>query len=180
MATGKDNDKMSDENTTATEGKKAREPKKNSIPSADVKELVAGIPQYEKASFLVVGYKDGVRLALPLTNGVSRTYFYGNGNYSIIPEDEAIRVFSAEERKENRLGGLMAEVDYSQGLDAARRALTKLVEVVRAAPVPQPKPKREPKKPKAAAPAEAAETSAESDPASFEGADSDESVGDQA
>lgn len=135
---------MSDESSTAAE-KKVREPKKNSIPSAEIKELVAGIPQYDKASFLVVGHKEGVRIALPRTNGVSRAYFYANGDYSIIPEDEAIRTFSAEERKEQRLGGIMAEVDFSLGVDAARQALGKLVAIVKAAPAPIPKPKREPK-----------------------------------
>ncbi len=123
--------------------KKAREPKKNSIPSAEVKALVAGIPQYEKASFLVVGHKNGVRLALPKTTGVSRAFFYGNGDYSTIPEDEAITVFSEEERKEGRKGGIMAEVNFELGLEAARRALGKLVNAVKASPVPKAKAKTE-------------------------------------
>lgn len=125
------------------EDKKAREPKKNSIPSTEVKALVAGIPQYEKASFLVVGHKNGVRLALPKTTGVSRAFFYGNGDYSTIPEDEAITVFSEEERKEGHKGGIMAEVNFELGLEAAKRALGKLVEVVKAAPAPKAKTKTE-------------------------------------
>lgn len=140
---------MSDENTTekpeqaAEVVKKTREPKKNSIPAAEIKALTDGIPQYEKASFLVVGHKNGVRIALPRTGGVSRAYFYGD--YSIIPADDAIRVFSIEERKADRLGGITARVEFDKGADAARRAIGKLVEVVKAAPAPAPKPKREPK-----------------------------------
>lgn len=136
--------------------KKAREPKKNSIPSDEIEKLVAGIPQYKKTSFLVVGHKDGVRLAIPLTSGVSRAYFYGNGDYSLIPHHDAITVFTEEQRKEQRKGGIMAEIEFDKGLDAAREALTKLINVVRHAPAPQPKalakPKaaKEPKKAKAA------------------------------
>ena len=144
---------MSEDNSTET--KKAREPKKNSIPLTEVRELVAGIPQYDKASFLVVGHKDGVRLAIPRTTGVSRTYFYGNNDYSTVPTHAAVKTFSADERKEQRLGGIMAEIDFSQGLDAAREALSLMVEAVRNAPTPAPKPKKEPKEKKAKAPAEA-------------------------
>lgn len=149
-----------DSDTTETaDEKKAREPKKNSIPSDEVRALVAGLPQYDKASFLMVGHRNGVRLALPKTTGVSRAFFYGNGDYAAVPEDEAITVFSEEQRKEGRKGGIMAEVNFELGLDAARRALGKLVGAVKAAPVPQAKPakappkaKREPKEPKVTAP----------------------------
>lgn len=147
---------MSEENKT--EGaKKAREPKKNSIPMAEVTALVEGIPQYTKASFLVVGHKDGVRIAIPKTAGVARALFYAKGDYTLVPEDPAITVFTEEQRKEKRLGGIMAEVNFEAGVDAARAALTKLVAVVRAAETPTPKvvkPKA-PKKEKAVAPAKA-------------------------
>lgn len=145
-----DKEKMSEDNqnekaaeSTETKTKKVREPKKNSIPAAEIKDLTDGIPQYEKASFLVVGHKNGVRIALPRTGGVSRAYFYGD--YSIIPNDEAIRVFTVDERKEDRLGGITAKVDFEKGSEAARRALGKLIDVVRSAPAPAVKPKREPK-----------------------------------
>ena len=138
---------MSEEDTTTTEKveKKAREPKKNSIPRAEIEALVQDLPQYKKTSFLVVGHKSGVRLAIPLTAGVSRIYFYGNDDYTTIPDDEAITVFDEANRKEHRRGGIMAEVDFEKGLDAARRALGKLVDAVRAAPAPAEKPKRAPK-----------------------------------
>lgn len=138
---------MSEENTepAATAEEKKRDPKRNSIPSIEVQALVDGIPSYEKASFLVVGHKDGVRLAVPRTAGVSRVYFYANGDYSIIPDDEAITVFSESERKDGHKGGIMAEVNFEKGLDAARRALGKLVEAVKAAPAPVVKPKTIPK-----------------------------------
>ncbi len=144
---------------TAAE-KKAREPKKNSIPNAEIDAMVAGIPSYEKTSFLVVGHKDGVRLAIPRTTGVSRVYFYGNNDYDLIPEHDAIVEFTAEQRKEQRKGGIMAEVNFEKGLDAAREALALLVEVVRRAPAPQPKlakPKA-PKKEKAVAAPKASTT----------------------
>ncbi len=133
-----------------TDEKKAREPKKNSIPQEEIACLTAGIPQYEKTSFLVVGHKDGVRLALPKTSGVSRAYFYGNGDYSLIPDDEAITVHSEEVRKEQRKGGIMAEVNFELGLEAAKRALTKLVAVVRNAPAPADKALAKPKAPRKA------------------------------
>lgn len=151
---------MSEDNTetatsdgqTADADKKAREPKKNSIPSERVAALAAGIPQYEKTSFLVIGHRDGVRLALPKTSGVSRAYFYGNGDYSLIPDDEAITVHSEEVRKEQRKGGIMAEVNFELGLEAAERALCKLIAAVRAAPAPAPKGLAKPKAPKKAKP----------------------------
>ncbi len=166
IAVRKGYDNMSDTETTteSTEAAdKKREPKKNSIPADEIKTLIEGLPQYTKTSFLVVGHKNGVRLAIPKTSGVSRTYFYANDDYSIIPEDDAITVFDEADRKEHRRGGIMAEVDYDKGLEAARRALTKLIDVVKAAPAPAEKPKREPKPKKekaAAAPTEepAAET----------------------
>lgn len=135
---------MSDTEAEATE-KKNREPKKNSIPKTEIDVLVKDMPQYTKTSFLVVGHKNGVRLAIPLTTGVSRVYFYGNDDYSTIPDDEAIVVFDEANRKEHRRGGIMAEVDFEKGLDAARQALSKLVDAVKAAPKPAEKPKREPK-----------------------------------
>lgn len=134
--------------TEATSEKKVREPKRNSIPSTEVAVLTEGIPQYTKTSFLVVGHKDGVRIALPLTSGVSRAYFYGNGDYSLIPQHDAISVFTEEQRKEQRKGGIMAEVDFEKGLDQAREALVKLIAVVRAAPAPAPKALAKPKAPK--------------------------------
>lgn len=142
---------MSDDNSemTGTAEKRTREPKKNSIPSSEVKALVAGLPQYEKASFLMVGHKNGVRLALPKTAGVSRAFFYGNGDYKSVPEDEAITVFSEEQRKEGRKGGIMAEVNFELGLESARRALGKLVAAVRAAETPKAKPAKAPPKAKA-------------------------------
>lgn len=151
---------MSDTETTtetaadAETSDKKREAKKNSIPADEIMTLVEGLPQYTKTSFLVVGYKNGVRLAIPKTTGVSRTYFYANDDYSLIPEDEAITVFDEADRKEHRRGGIMAEIDYDKGLEAARRALSKLIDVVKAAPTPEEKPKKEPrakKEPKVAA-----------------------------
>lgn len=143
---------MSDENTTpeeTTAAAKARESKKNSIPAERVKVLTEGLPKYEKASFFIVGHKDGVRLAIPKTSGVSRTYFYANGDYSLIPDHPSIRTWSVEERKEQNRGGIMAEVNFEDNVDDAEVALALLVDVVRKAPAPAPKPKREPKVPKA-------------------------------
>lgn len=143
---------MSEENTeTTTETaaeKKAREPKKNSIPAEKVSELIEGIPQYDKTSFLVVGHKNGVRVALPKTNGVSRAYFYGNGDYAIVPSHPAVTTFTEEQRKERRLGGIMAEVNFEKGIEVATEGLAALVAVVRAAEAPAPKGVKAPKEPK--------------------------------
>lgn len=130
--------------------KKAREPKKNSIPTDAVQRLTDGIPSYEKASFVVIGHKNGVRIALPKTNGVSRVYFYGNGDYSLVPKHDAITVFSEDERKEGHRGGIMAEVNFELGIEAATEALGELVAVVREAPAPAPKGSTKAKEPKPA------------------------------
>ncbi len=127
-----------DDNTTQDKQRKPRESKKNSIPMTEVHELAKGINQYEKTSFLMIGHKNGVRLALPKTSGVSRVYFYA-GSYAAIPDDPAITVFTEEQRKELRKGGIMAEVNFSLGVDAARDALVKLIDVVRATPAPEAK-----------------------------------------
>lgn len=155
------------EATEAVVAEKTSEPKRNSIPNEAVAALIAGIPQYEKTSFNVVGHKGGVRLALPKTNGVGRAYFYGNGDYSLVPSHPAITSFSEEERKAARLGGIMAEVNFELGVEAATEALTALIEVVRNAPAPAPKAVKQPKtpwKPKAA-PDAPAPSEAEADPA---------------
>lgn len=140
---------MSDNETTTTEAaektSKPREPKKNSIPRTEIEALVKDLPQYTKTSFLVVGHKNGVRLAIPLTAGVSRVYFYGNDDYTIIPADDAITVFDEANRKEHRRGGIMAELDFEKGLEAAKAALVKLIDVVRKAQAPAEKPKKEAK-----------------------------------
>lgn len=136
---------MSEEtNEKLADDKKVRE-KKNSIPTEKVTELIAGLPQYDKASFTVVGHKGGTRVALPKTNGVSRAYFYGSGT---VPSHEAIIAFTEEERRERRLGGVTARVDFSKGVDPATQALELLLEEVRNAPAPAPKALKAPKSPK--------------------------------
>lgn len=175
---------MSDTENTAAAEKKPREPKKNSIPADEINALVAGITQYKKTSFLVVGHKDGVRIALPLTSGVSRAYFYGNGDYSLVPKHDAITVFTEEQRKEQRKGGIMAEVDFDKGLDQAREALKALIEVVRAAPEPAAKALAKPKAPKkekAKAPAQPTATAeAGTSAPSADGEDAADSAAEQA
>lgn len=143
---------MSDNTEATATEKKPREPKKNSIPRTEIEALVQDLPKYTKTSFLVVGHKNGVRLAIPLTAGVSRVYFYGNDDYTAIPADDAITVFDEANRKEHRRGGIMAEVDFEKGLEAARAALVKLIDVVRSAPKPEEKAKKEPKPKKEKAP----------------------------
>jgi hypothetical protein len=136
------------EDTTQAAAKKAREPKKNSIPTDVVAAMTAGIPSYEKASFMVIGHRNGVRIAIPKTNGVSRAYFYGNGDYSLVPSHDAITVFSEEERKEGHRGGIMAEVNFKLGIDAATEGLGALITAVRNASAPAPKGSAKAKEPK--------------------------------
>lgn len=136
-----------------TEGvteKKVREIRRSSIPTDVVEGLVADLPRYSKASFDVIGHRNGVRIAVPKTNGVSRVYFYGCDDYSLVPVHPAIRQFSVEDRKENNRGGIMAEIDFSGGSDVALEALRVLIDVVRAAPAPAPKGVKAPKAPRKA------------------------------
>lgn len=138
-----------DQETMTSETETKPKAKRNSIPRAEVDTLVAGIPQYEKTSFLMVGHRDGVRLAIPKTlTGVSRVYFYGNDDYTLVPELPGIQVFDKTARKDLRKGGIMAEVDFDVGLEVAVAALKALIEVVRAAPAPAPKAVKKPKLPK--------------------------------
>jgi len=123
--------------TNATEeSKKPRAPKKGSIPMEELVALEAGIPTWDRKSFHMVGPRDGVRLAVRKSAGISRAYFYAAGDYGLIPDHPAIRVYSPEERKEKKLGGVQAELSFEHGLDKAREALGLLVEAVRNAPAP--------------------------------------------
>lgn len=116
----------------------------------EVFQMVADLPQHSKTSFLVIGHRSGVRLAVPKTvTGVSRVYFYGNGDYSLVPATPGITVFSPEDRKAQRRGGIMAEVDFERGLVEARAALEALVEAVRRAPPPAPRGLKKAKAPRA-------------------------------
>lgn len=154
----KGKNKMSEDTTTVEDTsagevvkvkkeKKVREAKKNSVLRTELDAMVDGIPSYEKASFTIVGYKGGVRLALPKTVSVSRAYFYADDDYSLVPDHAAITKFSEEDRKQRRLGGIMAEVDFSN-LDSAREALVLLVEAVKNAK-PKQKPEKKPREKKA-------------------------------
>ncbi len=112
--------------------------KRTVLLEAEVDAAIDGIMQYKKTSFLVVGHKGGTRLAIPLTKDVGRVYYYGD-DYAALPKHEAITVFTVEERKARRLGGIMAEVDFSRGHDLALEAFTALTQVVRAAKEPVPR-----------------------------------------
>ena len=142
---------MSDTNeeTTTVTTNETKGQKKALISNEKVLELTAGIPAYDKASFRVVGHRNGVRLALRRSaNGVGCAYFYGMGDYSLVPSHSAITPFTAEQRKERRLGGIMAEVAFGQGVESATEALALLVEVVRKAEEPAPKAIKAPKAPR--------------------------------
>lgn len=144
-----------DSQAPQAEPKKSRESKKASIPNGVIEELARGLPSYEKASFVVIGHRSGVRIALPKTVGVSRAYFYGNGDYGLVPSHPAIRVFSESDRQAARLGGIMAEVSFELGVDAAIEALGLLIAVVRSAPPPAQKGATGPKGPRPARKAKA-------------------------
>ncbi len=126
-------DDMENENKTTPVGtvRRARKAKNGSIPRAELDALADGIPTWNKTAFHMVGPRDGVRIAVPNTQGILRAYLYAGGDYAIIPEHPAIRVFQPDERKERKLGGVQAELDFSLGLDNAREALGLLVEAVR-------------------------------------------------
>ena len=115
--------------------KKPRSPKKGSIPRTELDSMTHGLPGWDRASFHMVGTRNGVRIAVPRTRGISRAYFYAAGDYNRIPDHPAIRVFQPDERKERKLGGICAEIDFSAGLELAKEALGLMVRAVREAPV---------------------------------------------
>lgn len=110
---------------------KKREPRKNTLPFDEVISMGEGLPSHSKKSWHIFGDPKGIRIAVPTTTGVGRVFFYGDDNYDLIPDDPAITVFSHEERKERKLGGIMAKVSFEDGLEAAKVALGKLLDVVR-------------------------------------------------
>ena len=111
--------------------RKPRKAKSGSIPREELDQLSDGIHTWDKKSFHMIGPKGGVLLAVPKSKGVSRAYFYAAGDYNLIPEHPAIKVYQPDERKERKLGGVMAELDFSQGLELAREGLGLLLESVR-------------------------------------------------
>lgn len=125
---------------TAVEAKAPPRAPKASVMSADVAQLVDGIESFDKSAFRVYGQQRGVRLALPLTQKISRTFFYGEP----VPEHPAIVKYTEQERKDQRLGGITARVDFDQGPAAAIEAIGLLAEAVRKAPAPAPKAKAKP------------------------------------
>lgn len=134
---------MSEENneTKTVEATAPARPAKASVSADDVQPLVAGISSYDKAAFRVYGQKGSARLTLPKTQKIARGYFYGEP----VPDHRAIVKFTEEQRKDKKLGGITAEIDFSQGQDAALEAIKLLADVVRKAPAVQPKqPKEEP------------------------------------
>lgn len=103
--------------------------KKNSVSFADVMNMVDGLPSYEKKSFLLVGTKGSVRLAIPKGEKISRFYFYGDDDYSLVPQHPAVVQYTVEERKAKKLGGIMAEVLFTE--ESYSEALQLLVDAVR-------------------------------------------------
>lgn len=145
---------------TAVEAKAPPRASKASVMSADVAPLVDGIESFDKSAFRVYGQQRGVRLALPLTQKISRTFFYGEP----VPEHPAIVKYTEQERKDQRLGGITARVDFDQGPAAAIEAIGLLAEAVRKAPAPEAKPKAASKKAKTDAPPPEADAGEEEQP----------------
>ena len=111
--------------------RKARKPKAGSISREDLVRLAAGIQTWDRKSFQMIGPKGGVLLAVPKSKGVSRAYFYAAGDYNLIPDHPAIRVYQPDERKERKMGGVMAELDFSHGTESALEGLELLLKAVR-------------------------------------------------
>lgn len=150
---------MSEENTVSEEIATPEAPKRAALPWSEVDALTDGIERHEKASFWVIGHRNGTRLAVPKTvAGVSRAYFYGT--YEQVPAVPGITTFTPEERKLLHRGGIIAEVAFELGAEVASAALAALVAAVRAAPAPAPRGERKPRQPKA--PKTPAEASGES------------------
>lgn len=143
---------MSEETAeTETEAPVEKKPPRGSIPKETVEAIIAGIPSFPKRAFLMVGHAQdrGTRLAVALTKKVGRVYFYGE--YDQLPGADVgtsfpgIRVYTEEERKAERLGGVIAAVDFSASPEDYLAAFRHLVDVVRTSEPPPARPARQPK-----------------------------------
>lgn len=135
---------MSEENTETNETTTApaEKTRRGSIPREDVEAAITGIPTFPKKAFLMVGHAQdrGTRLAVALTKKVGRVYFYGD--YGQLPSVPGVRVYTEDERKAERLGGVIAAVDFSASPEEYTAAFAALVDVVRNAPPPPARPAR--------------------------------------
>lgn len=122
--------------------------KKNltAVPFADVRTLVetSGLPTRELSSYLYVGYKGGVQVAFAKGKNMGRAFVY-----RATPTGDAFTRYSDEERKEQRLGAITAELDLSRDEDSVRAAINEMIALVAAAEPPAPKPEPKPRKPRA-------------------------------
>ena len=132
---------MSDENNEVVEkkAKKAKKvsdkPSKSAVLFADISSVLEGLPSYEKASFRVYGHKGGVRFAIPVTQKISRVYFYGDPSETF--DHPAVVSFTEEERKARKLGGVTAEVDFTKSAEESRSAIELFASKVRGANPPE-------------------------------------------
>lgn len=144
-------DNETNTNETTTTAPKEPKARKNSLPREEVEAILEGIPSFDKKAFVIRGLEQarGVRLAVASTKNVGRVYFYGDDDYSTLDGVAGVLVYDRDDRRENRRGGVMAEIDFSLGADSARAALVALAGVVRSAPAKAPRPERKPKAAKA-------------------------------
>ena len=133
-----------DVSVSTDETRKKRRVVKCEITSEQVLALTSGLDSYEKDNFYVRGYKRGHRVVFTKTPKISRFYYYGAGDYdslNSLPEKSSLIVYSEDERREKKLGGIMAEVDLGNAsTESALTLINALINLVREAPVPKPAP----------------------------------------
>lgn len=113
-----------------------------------------GLPVEQKKAFVHMGFKAGVRLSAANQEDVKRAFLY-----RAQPEGAAFIHFTEQERKDQRLGGVTAEIDFSKSLEEVEAAIELALQAAVQAGAPAPKPVKEPKAPKAPkAPKPAVET----------------------
>lgn len=141
-----ENEEIAVENEVSSENVK-KVSKRIALDPKVIENLSADLVRSEKTSFFRVGPKGGTSAVYPKSESVSRFYFYGPEES--VPSHPAITLYTKEERKSMKLGGIVAEVDFDRGLESATEAVALLLQVVRTAPAPLPKEKKvRPKKEK--------------------------------
>ena len=134
------------ENTDSEKTATKRRVIKSEVALVDVLSRAEGIDGYDKNNFHVRGPKNGTRVVFTKTPNVSRFYFYGQNDYQRLEPlrgQSGLLVYSEQDRKEKKLGGIMAEVEFDKlPAEDALRLIEELIELVRSAPVPAEKPKK--------------------------------------
>lgn len=134
--------------TTNTKPAKVEKPKKFAFKADEVDTMLAaaGVAVETMKSWKQAGPKNAVHLAVAKTKSVSRIYIYATHL-----SHPAVINYTDEDRKEKRLGGIKAEIDFDQPEELVRSALEMAIDAVKNQPPVEKKEKATPapKKPRA-------------------------------